>query len=291
MNKKVLIPILGLIALLIGAIAWLFVDLQSQRQANADIQELAALDKQEMENEYEQFALQYSEMKTKINNDSIVAQLSREQLRTQQLLEELKQVKATDAREIARLKKELATVRQVLRSYVLQIDSLNRLNENLQRENTQMQAELAENTRQIEGLNSEKQTLSEKVAIAAQLDATAIQMTPLNKRGKVAKKMKDAKTLQVSFNIARNVTATAGHRTLYVRVMTPTGDVLSGGGTFAYENRQLDYSMKKVVEYGGEELAVTTYWNVAEFLGAGEYRVSIFADGNLIGTRTFAFNK
>lgn len=291
MNKKVLIPILGLIALLIGAIAWLFVDLQSQRQANADIQELAALDKQEMENEYEQFALQYSEMKTKINNDSIVAQLSREQLRTQQLLEELKQVKATDAREIARLKKELATVRQVLRSYVLQIDSLNRLNENLQRENTQMQAELAENTRQIEGLNSEKQTLSEKVAIAAQLDATAIQMTPLNKRGKVAKKMKDAKTLQVSFNIARNVTATAGNRTLYVRVMTPTGDVLSGGGTFAYENRQLDYSMKKVVEYGGEELAVTTYWNVAEFLGAGEYRVSIFADGNLIGTRTFAFNK
>jgi len=291
MNKKVLIPILGLIALLIGAIAWLFVDLQSQRQANADIQELAALDKQEMENEYEQFALQYSEMKTKINNDSIVAQLSREQLRTQQLLEELKQVKATDAREIARLKKELATVRKVLRSYVLQIDSLNRLNENLQRENTQMQAELAENTRQIEGLNSEKQSLSEKVAIAAQLDATAIQMTPLNKRGKVAKKMKDAKTLQVSFNIARNVTATAGNRTLYVRVMTPTGDVLSGGGTFAYENRQLDYSMKKVVEYGGEELAVTTYWNVAEFLGAGEYRVSIFADGNLIGTRTFAFNK
>ncbi len=291
MNKKVLIPILGLIALLIGAIAWLFVDLQSQRQANADIQELAALDKQEMENEYEQFALQYSEMKTKINNDSIVAQLSREQLRTQQLLEELKQVKATDAREIARLKKELATVRQVLRSYVLQIDSLNRLNENLQRENTQMQAVLAENTRQIEGLNSEKQSLSEKVAIAAQLDATAIQMTPLNKRGKVAKKMKDAKTLQVSFNIARNVTATAGNRTLYVRVMTPTGDVLSGGGTFAYENRQLDYSMKKVVEYGGEELAVTTYWNVAEFLGAGEYRVSIFADGNLIGTRTFAFNK
>ena len=291
MNKKVLIPILGLIALLIGAIAWLFVDLQSQRQANADIQELAALDKQEMENEYEQFALQYSEMKTKINNDSIVAQLSREQLRTQQLLEELKQVKATDAREIARLKKELATVRQVLRSYVLQIDSLNRLNENLQRENTQMQAELAENTRQIEGLNSEKQSLSEKVAIAAQLDATAIQMTPLNKRGKVAKKMKDAKTLQVSFNIARNVTATAGNRTLYVRVMTPTGDVLSSGGTFAYENRQLDYSMKKVVEYGGEELAVTTYWNVAEFLGAGEYRVSIFADGNLIGTRTFAFNK
>ena len=291
MNKKVLIPILGLIALLIGAIAWLFVDLQSQRQANADIQELAALDKQEMENEYEQFALQYSEMKTKINNDSIVAQLSREQLRTQQLLEELKQVKATDAREIARLKKELATVRKVLRSYVLQIDSLNRLNENLQRENTQMQAELAENTRQIEGLNSEKQSLSEKVAIAAQLDATAIQMTPLNKRGKVAKKMKDAKTLQVSFNIARNVTATAGNRTLYVRVMTPTGDVLSSGGTFAYENRQLDYSMKKVVEYGGEELAVTTYWNVAEFLGAGEYRVSIFADGNLIGTRTFAFNK
>jgi hypothetical protein len=47
--------------------------------------------------------------------------------------------------------------------------------------------------------------------------------------------------------------------------------------------------MRKTIEYGGEETTVTTYWNVNEFLGAGEYRVSIFADGNMIGSRTFTF--
>ena len=114
-------------------------------------------------------------------------------------------------------------------------------------------------------------------------------MAPLNKRSKEAKKMKDAKTLQVNFTVARNVTAQNGQRTLYVRIQTPAGTVLSGGGTFAYENRQLDYSMKKTIEYGGEETPVTVYWQVAEFLEGGDYRVSIFADGNMIGTKTFSF--
>ena len=87
---------------------------------------------------------------------------------------ELKRVKATDAREITRLKKELETVRAVLRDYVMQIDSLNRLNENLMAENTRVNAELEQRTAQVAGLSSEKASLSEKVAIAAQLDAAAI---------------------------------------------------------------------------------------------------------------------
>ena len=225
--------------------AYLFLNLQEQKQANQDMQELAELDKQEMENEYERFALQYSEMKTQINNDSIIAQLTQEQLRTQQLLEELKQVKANDAREITRLKKELATVRAVLRDYVMQIDSLNRQNERLQAENTRVKEELSNRETQIAGLSSEKASLSEKVAIAAQLDATNIQMLLQNKRGKASKKIKDCKTMQVNFTISRNVTATNGNRTVYVRIQNPGGNTLNGGGTFNYENRSLQYTMKK----------------------------------------------
>lgn len=288
MNKKILIPLLLVILGLIAGVAYLYTNLAKQQQANKDMQELAELDKQEMENEYERFALQYSEMKTRINNDSIIAQLTQEQMRTQELLAELKRVKSSDAREIARLKKELATVREVLRSYVLQVDSLNRLNENLKAENSRVRGELAERNNEIQGLQGEKASLSEKVAIAAQLDATGIQMHLLNKRNKEAKKIKDCKTIQVNFTIAKNVTASNGSRTLYVRLQTPNGSVLNGG-TFAYENRNLEYSMKKMIEYGGEETAVTTFWNVNEFLGAGEYRVSIFADGNMIGSKTFVF--
>ena len=285
--KKIIIPLVIVILALGGAMAWLFLDLQKQKQANKDMQELAELDKQEMENEYERFALQYSEMKTQINNDSIIAQLTQEQLRTQELLEELKRVKADDAREITRLKKELATVRAVLRDYVMQIDSLNRQNERLQAENTRVKEELSARNTEIAGLSSEKASLSEKVAIAAQLDATNIQLIAQNKRGKDSKKVKDCKTIQVNFTISRNVTASNGNRTIYVRIQNPGGNTLSGGGTFDYENRQLSYTMKKVIEYTGEETSVTVYWPVSQMLEAGDYRVSIFADGNMIGSRTF----
>ena len=263
-------------------------NLQEQQQVNQDMRELAALDKQEMENEYERFALQYSEMKTQINNDSIVAQLTQEQMKTQKLLEELRQVKATDAREIARLKKELATVRAVLRDYVMQIDSLNRLNESLKQENSRVTQELEQRNQQVAGLSSEKASLSEKVAIAAQLDATNIQIQMLDKRGKAAKKLKDCKQIKVSFTITKNVTASNGNRTIYVRIQNPGGNVLGGGGTFAYENKNLECSMKKVIEYTGEETAVATFWNVTQMLEAGDYRVSIFADGNMIGSRSVA---
>ena len=288
MNKKVLAAI---IVLLLAGMGWLAYSLMQEKQANKDMEELAALDKQEMEKEYQDFALQYDEMKTYIKNDSIIAQLTEEQERTQKLLEELKRTHAKDVAEITRLKKELATVRAVLRSYVIQIDSLNRLNQNLMDENDRVRSELAESNQQNQQLESQRATLSEKVAIASQLDATNIRLTPLKKSGKAAKHMKDAKTIDVSFVITKNVTATNGSRNVYVRVTTPEGEVLNGGGTFEYSGKQLAWSMKKAIEYTGEETALTLYWTVNEYLGGGQYNVSIFCDGQAIGSRNFNFDK
>jgi uncharacterized protein YxeA len=288
--KKILIALLAIIfAALIGGLIYLYKNLDEQKQENREMQELAELDKKEMETEYQQFAAQYSEMKTQINNDSIIEQLSAEQEKTQRLLAELKRVKANDAREITRLKKELATVRAVLRSYVLEIDSLNRLNQNLVEENTRVKAQFQEATNKIAGLNTEKQSLSEKVAIAAQLDAIAINMTAKNKRGKKTEDMNKCKVVQVDFALAKNVTASSGMKNVYVRITTPTGSVLGEGGTFNYENRTLEYSMKKSVEYGGQETPVSLFWNVNQAMSGGTYRVSIFADGHMIGSKSFSF--
>ena len=249
--------------------------------------QLAELDKKEMENEYQQFARQYSEMKTQINNDSIVAQLTQEQEKTQRLLKELQRTKSTDAREIARLKKELATVRAVLRSYVIEIDSLNRLNQNLTAENTRIKGQYEEANKQIRGLNTEKESLSEKVAIASQLDAIGINMTGIDKRNKATQRLKRTKALQVSFSLAKNVTAPSGMKTVYVRINTPTGTLLGGAGTFAYENKNLQCSMKRTIEYSGKETPITLFCEINQALQAGTYRVSIFADGNMIGSQNF----
>lgn len=287
MNKKILIPLILIILLLVGSVAWLYVDLGKQKQEKEEMIQLAEMDKKEMENEYQQFALQYSEMKTQINNDSIVAQLTQEQEKTQRLLQELRETKSSDAREITRLKKELATVRAVLRSYVIEIDSLNRLNQNLTEENTRIRGQYEQANRQIEGLNTEKESLSEKVAIAAQLDAIGISLKGIDKRNKTTDKLKKTKSLLVDFSLAKNVTAQSGMKTVYVRINTPTGGLLGGAGTFSYENKTLECSMKRSVEYGGKETPITLYCAINQALQAGTYRVSIFADGNMIGSKNF----
>ena len=173
----------------------------------------------------------------------------------------------------------------------MQIDSLNRQNERLRAENSQVKEELAVRNTQIAGLSTEKASLSEKVAIAAQLDATGITLTPLDKKGKAEKKIAKARTLAVGFTITKNVTASNGTRNVYVRITTPEGETLHGGGTFEYAGKQLAWSMMKAIEYTGEETSLTLYWPVNEYLGGGQYNVSIFCDGQAIGSRTFTFTK
>ena len=132
MNRKYIITIVAIAGvLLLGGIVYLYISLQQQKSDNEELQQLAALDKKEMENEYAQFAVQYDELKRSIRNDSLLVRLTEEENKTKSLLEELKRTKSNDAREISRLKKELATVRAVLRNYIIQVDSLNRLNESL----------------------------------------------------------------------------------------------------------------------------------------------------------------
>ena len=127
------------------------------------------------------------------------------------------------------------------------------------------------------------------MAIASQLDAVAISLTGKDKRGKTTNKLKKVRAMQVTFSLAKNVTAQSGMKNVYVIIKSPTGSTLGNAGSFEYENRTLTCSMKKSVEYTGQETMVSMFWNVAQALEAGTYRVSIFADGNMIGSRSFSF--
>lgn len=278
--------------LLIAAIVMGILLIDSRKQ-NEEMQELFAIEKEELENEYSSFATQYDELQIRITNDSLQLKLEQEKLKTQQLLEELRQTKATDAAEIMRLKKELATVRAVLRSYVVQIDSLNRANEQLQKENKRVKARYSEATRQIDKITEEKENLTKKVTLASQLDAIGIHLSGIKKNGKKAKRIKDAKKFVINFTIAKNITSETGEKTIYVRILKPDEDVLTKnpGDTFNYEGTELNYSIKKYIEYTGEEQQVTVYWDIEEFLQAGTYKVFIFADGNMIGSQNFSIDK
>ena len=151
-NKK----LVGAIILLIVIVAGVSFLAVNEYRKNKEMAEVFAVEKQEMENEYSAFATQYDELQVQINNDSLREKLESEKLKTQRLLEELRQVKTTNAAEILRLKKELKTVRAVLRTYVIQIDSLNRLNAALMEENQEVKSKYSAATAQINTLSQEK---------------------------------------------------------------------------------------------------------------------------------------
>lgn len=289
--------------ILIGAFALLFVagaslsscgDSEKLKEKEREIEELrqlAELDRREMENQYAEFAIQYAELKKTVKNDSLAALLDKEQKRAEQLLKELKSVKANSSAEILRLKKELETVRAVLKDYIRQVDSLQRLNVALVGERDRALAEAARTRKENTAISQARAQLAEKVEIAAQLNATGVGIAPLKKNGKEAKKAKDIKTISVTFTVTRNVTATTGNRMAYVRLMKPNNQLVNPTGQFTYENRTIDYSAAKAIEYDGEEQQIQLYIPIQEYLSAGTYHAYIFIDGQMIGSGSVTLKK
>ena len=287
MNKKslLIIAVSVLVIALIGITYLLF----TEKQSNRELIEEFALEKEDLENEYTRFAQQYDELKLTVSNDSLSILLEQEQIKTQRLLEELRTVKISNATEIRRLKKELASLRKIMIGYINQIDSLNKLTNQQKQVIAEVTQKYNAASRQISNLSEEKKNLNKKVTLAAQLDATNIWIEPKNKRDKKVKKVKDIVKFAIGFTIVKNITAETGERTLYVNIYKPNNEVLTknAANTFEYENRSLPYSIKKYIEYNGEEQSITVFWNVEEYLSAGTYRVDIFADGTMIGLQRF----
>jgi hypothetical protein len=277
----------ALVAIVVAVLGYHYLYAKPLIQENEELKELAELEKEEMASQYRDFDVQYEMLQSQLSNDSLIAQIEEERRRTQELLEELERTKATDATEIKRLKAEITSLRAVLRSYIMQVDSLNRINQSLNEENTQIKEQISVANTQISNLSTERNQLKDKVNIAAQLDATGFWVTPKDKKGKEAKKVKDVKRFAFGFTIVKNVTAQNGQRIIYARILKPDNSVMGNKGTFSYENTQVEYSEKKYIEYTGEEEKVTMYSDVTEFLEAGTYKLFIFCDNQMIGQTSF----
>jgi chromosome segregation ATPase len=291
MNKNVIIVILSALSLIIaGAIFYIF----KQKNQMDDLVLQSELFKEELEDEYNELSIQYEGfMKLEISNDSLVAQLETEQIKVQRLQEELRTVKATNAKRITELKKELETLRTIMRGYVVQIDSLDRLNKELQQKNQQVTAQYQRATQTVSQLTQERTKLQETVQIASKLDASNIVVRGITNKNKTTDKIKKMDQIEVQFTINKNITAEPGEKTIYIRIQKPDDDVLikSPENLFTYENKQINYSAKRTIEYTGEESRLSIYWKMEEFLLPGNYHVDIFADGNLIGRKSFKLDK
>ena len=293
MNNKLIWVLVAVLLLVIGGLV--FWNIYQHQELN-EIVEQMEIEKEELQGEYEDLAIQFDGYQNmEIRNDSLQDLLSREQQRVQDLLEELRQTKASNARKIAELKKELATVRAVMKDYVRQIDSLNATNARLTEENQQVRRENQQVKAQNTQLSTANAQLTETVTRASMLEMSSCTLTTLNKNDHKTRMASNIRKLQFDFVIAKNITCRPGLKELYARVMDPEGNLLgeSEENLFPFENEQIAYTLRQEIEYSGEAYEGTCFCLLAENenVQKGFYTVDFFCDGNLIGSFPFQLKK
>jgi FtsZ-binding cell division protein ZapB len=282
-NKKSTIILIVLVVILAGCAGVLFVQYNKMKADSAIIQEALEDQKQSLTNELQDMMSEYDGLKS--DNDSMNTQIEKQQGRIKQLLS----INADNLEKIKLYKKELTTLRDIMKSYIVQIDSLNTRNQMLVVENVDVKNKLDEARKSNEDLSAEKQNLTSKVEMASVMSAKDVTVLPLNKRGKDTEKASRVKKIKACFTIRENPIIAAGEKTVYMRVTRPDQLVLatSEQDLFDYDGKQIVFSAKRSVLYENKDVELCIFWENTGELIEGTYGVDLFCDGKLIGSATF----
>ncbi len=282
-SNKILIALI--ISLLLNG--YLLVDKYMQQQKlDKYATEIAEtqLSKDSLTTEVSKLYEEYDMLST--NNDTLNAKLKAEQDRVKELLEKVKNLKGANARTIAKYKKELSTLRSVMRSFIVQIDSLNTLNHTLKAENKQIKNKYREAQNEYKELEEKNTSLETTVEKAAEIEASYIRVLGLNKKDKPTNKKRKISKIEVCCRLEKNEIAEKGRRDIYVRIARPDGIILSKSASnlFAYKDENIVYSSKRSVEYTGKRVEVCVYWINDEILIKGRYSIDVYESGRKIAS-------
>lgn len=272
-----------LLVIILAVLLFLFF---SQRKSNMMIVKQITAQKDSIQVELTQIIDGYDSLK--VENDTLTARMYEAQTRVKELLLEVEQTRRVSLDKINRYQKETTTLKEIMRNYIVQIDSLNRRNQMLMAENLEVkeQAKKAE-THNVQ-LTQEKEQLQQNLKRAAALDAMSLSVEGLNDRNKETRFANRTVMIRVNFILGKNITSSRGPKNIYVRIMRPDQLLLSKSADdlFQFEDLKIQYSAMREVNYEGNELPVSIYWdNKGESaLMTGEYTLDVFADGNNIGT-------
>ncbi len=208
------------------------------------------------------------------------------------MLEQLQKEKTYNYEQLAKYKKEVATLRNVMKGYLRQIDSLNTINSNLQAQNIKYKKEI--NTAQLRADVAEEKAdeLNTKVRIGSVIQSSGIRMTALNAKSNEVKRMKLAKRLKVDFDLTANELAEPGEKSIYLRILGPDGYLLAPSEVilFSFEGDEMRASAVRKVDYENESVPVSIFYDGETFTN-GTYTVEIYVDGRLSGSKEIYFDK
>ncbi|HZL10318.1 MAG TPA: hypothetical protein VFC65_10000 [Prolixibacteraceae bacterium] len=263
-----------------------------QHNENKKLMSAMNMEKESIQNELNSLMTNYDSIHT--TNDTLQSELSTAQIKVKDLLLEVGQIKKVSYDQIAQYREQVTTLRNIMKNYIVQVDSLNRRNEVLMAENVLVKEDFAQSKSKNMQLEKEKEHLQEKIQLAAQLAVTDLIAVGINNRGREAESARRAEQIRVSFVLSKNVTAPRGAKMIYVRIQKPNQVLFqkSPNDLFDFEDLKIPYSAKREVTYEGNLLPVNIFWdNEGEEFLAGEYTVDIFADGNNIGTTKFEMKR
>lgn len=293
-NNLIIISIAAVVIVALSFAVFYFVNKANEKDKEmAEVVEMMNFEKQQVEKEFSDMTTEFDGYTSNIHNDSLVQLLQNQKTKVQQLLEELRVTKSTNAKRIAQLRMELATVRKVMIQYVNQIDSLNSANKVLKTENVEVHRKYQVASETAQQLAKDKESLNEVVTRASIMEVTNFSMIPLNSKNKKTSWFTQTANLQFNYTIAKNITAQPGEKTVYLRITRPDDDVLtkSPNNTFPFENKNIAFSASKKIEYAGDAINDVMYWKIGEILPKGTYRAEFFIDGNRVGSFKFDFEK
>lgn len=253
-----------------------------------EVQEGLQLEKQALEQELTELGESYNNLKTE--NDTLNEQMLREQAKITTLLESMKEFRNNSYAEINRYKKEIGTLKGVLRSYIVQVDSLNKINSELRAENKEVKKQMDWVRERNTKLEKETSQLKDVVEKASILHAQEFTVTPIKSNGKRVD-WKRCTQLRADFIVEKNITADRGSRTIYLRITKPDGTILCSDGksTFRYQGAKVQYTAKRDIQYEGESIEVAIYCNNDGTLAKGVYKAEIFSNNEIMATCEFDF--
>lgn len=241
---------------------------------------------------------QYEGQQIYLKNDSIVHKYNEARLKVEGLLRELNEEKSKHSKDMAasrakikQLEGEIATLKGIVRHYLEEIKRLGEENAGLKQEIQEVQQKNQQLASQVSETETANRELSQTVAIAKKLTITSMSFNAYNKKGKTEKNVTKAKSLGATFTISPNATASAGMKTFYMRIISPEGTLLGGGGSFSAGGQSLQATASRQVEYANDEMQVSIYWDVNTTLIPGDYTVDIYCDGNRLASRHFTMKK
>ena len=286
-NRRNNIIVITLSVILVVMIVLFFMQ---RREHNVIMKDMTA-EKDSIQRELTQIVAGYDLLKTE--NDTINEQLFIAQAKVRDLLIEVEQTKRVSYEKITDYQKQVTTLRGIMRDFVVQIDSLNKRNEQLMAENTQVKEQYKQSEMEKQQLTEEKDNLQKNLQRAAQLEARELIAEGLNNRSKETKFAKRTEKIRISFVLGKNITSKRGPKNIYVRIMRPDQLLMtkSPNDLFQFEDLKIPFSAMREVNYEGQDLPVAIYWdNLGESeLMIGTYTIDLFADGNNIGTTTIEF--